>query len=83
MATSVNVFANAQAWLPIGQIVTLPAQGIYLPYSFDDNGDRIEYRRGVIVEHLGASGGVAVKFDDYPNVVDYSGREARQFSVAF
>jgi hypothetical protein len=83
MATSANVTSGPQAWLPIGQRVTLPAAGIYLPYSFDDNGDRVAYRRGVIVEHLGANGGVAVKFDEYPNVVDYTGREAHQFSVAF
>ena len=71
-----------QDWLPIGQFVRAPTDEFYLPHGYDSAGNRIEFRDGQIVEHL-SSGGVAVKFDRYPHVTDYSAREAARFSKCY
>lgn len=60
-----------------GARIIVPA-GIYAPTSYADNADGKRCARGTVVEsgHL-----VAVRFDGYPNVVDYSRREAARFAV--
>jgi hypothetical protein len=73
--------SNPQSWLPVGQPVFIPPT-VYAPSTFDDNGGRKRHYNGTVVEHLGHSG-VAVRFDDYPNVTDYTGREAAKFVKMF
>lgn len=64
--------------LPWGSRVEVPA-GIYRPYDYVDC-ERVEFAHGMIVESR--PGGLhAVRFDGYPNVVDYTAKEAKQFTV--
>ena len=71
-----NINQNPQAWLSIGQRVVLPAD-MYLPSTYENN-EIIKFRTGTIVEQL-CGGSLAVKFDGYKNVVDYSKNEACRF----
>ena len=71
-----SVKRNAQAFLPIGSCVkVLPP--IYAPHTYDEAGNKIEFRQGQVVEHLGMTPycGIAIKFDGYANIVDYTNRE--------
>ena len=74
---------NPQQWLPIGQTVRVPA-GMYSPNIYSEDAPDCAKRLsiGQISEHL-ANGSVAVKFGGYPNTVDYTAREAAQFSKLF
>ena len=68
---------NVKVWLPVGKRVKICGDAIYRPVSYDADGNRVEHIFGEIVEHLGMmpNCGVAIRFDGYPNVVDYSNRE--------
>ena len=48
--------------------------GCYAPISYMPNGEPVKHIRGVVVEIL-LPNIVAVKFDEYPNVVDMLARE--------
>ena len=73
--------ANPHDWLPVGQGVDLSPNS-YAPFTYSADGERIVHCSGRVVEHL-ANGGVAVKFEGYPNAVDYTAREARKFTCWF
>lgn len=65
-------------WLPVGQAVRVEAEKLYRPSSFTESGERYFHFQGTIAEHL-VGGGVSVKFDNYPNIVDYTRKEAARF----
>lgn len=78
--TKQSTTTNPQDWLRIGQLVRAPEdKKFYGPRVHVDGGFFYTARDGIIVEHL-ANGGVAVKFTDYPNTVDYTAKEAARFT---
>lgn len=78
LTRSIKQTQNPQDWLPVGQRINVTSG--YRPHTYDENGKRVYFTHGVIVEQLNG-GMVAVEFDGYPgHTLDYSAREAMQFS---
>lgn len=81
MKTRLNEVARSVTHLPVGQSVRV-MKPIYAPKTYGENGETIEHRDGVVVEHIGGEyGGVAIKFDTYQNVVDYTNRETANIAL--